>query len=374
MLVLRTAQRPRTPSPYSGPGPCSWPWQCPLTQQVAAGHLPCAKPWKGQRWESEQGHLTPTRMAAVKQIERERSGRWRGCGELEASCTVDGNVKCCHRGKRYGSSSEKLNTEFLCEQQFHVLETERKVSKRFVGFKSLRLSRTSPVLRTESALPVAAGLGTDRRSRLRGAPNTPAAPRQCGPPVPSPRGRLSLTARPWPWPWPWPVRARAGRATHGGRGEPLRAGHRQPQLPVRLPVQLIRPQKARPCGGRWGPSTRRQSEKPSPGGSGALYKQPTNGPTPSISSRAREIWVQILAPPLTRSGSLGLLLNLANPACILSVEWGEMQTSRACCQGSVDDSGWHAITNICVRSGQGSGAPSQGPGLLGSNLGSAAYC
>lgn len=79
------------------------------------------------------------------------------------------------------------------------------------------------------------------------------------------------------------VCASAGRATHGGRGEPLRAGHREPQLPVRLPVQLVRPQEARPCGRKSGPSVHQLLQKPWGDSSGQPCPGPCNS-SPHVAS------------------------------------------------------------------------------------------
>lgn len=102
--------------------------------------------------------------------------------------------------------------------------------------------------RAPSCTPGHEATGTDQCSRF---PRTPPHPT-------SPCSHLTSHV--------WPLRAPelespdmisasldpAGNATHSGRGEPLRAGHREPQLPVRLPVQLICPQEARPYGRKWG--------------------------------------------------------------------------------------------------------------------------
>lgn len=118
--------------------------------------------------------------------------------------------------------------------------------------------------RAPSCTPGHMATGTDQCSRLPRTPPHPTSP--CS----------HLTSR------VWPLRAPelespdvtgaglgpAGNATHGGRGEPLRAGHREPQLPVRLPVQLVRPQEARPCGRKWSAVySHLQLKKPSLGSS-----------------------------------------------------------------------------------------------------------
>lgn len=134
--------------------------------------------------------------------------------------------------------------------------------------------------------------------------------------------------------------ASAGKATHSGSGQPLRAGHRKPKLPVCLPIQLIRPQEAGPCGEKRGrPLCTCRSGLPPPPSRGrqqlllrSMSGQPTNGqearsntrlPASAISSGFKSLLLS------THSGSRGWAPDNAKPQPVVYVNWGKTQTSQA---------------------------------------------
>lgn len=133
-----------------------------------------------------------------------------------------------------------------------------------------------------------------------------------------------------------------GKATHGRGGEPLRAAHGEPKLPVRLTIQLIRPQEARPCGRKVGAVDPSAALGRSCSG---LCKTPTKGrqpkgkrntpfPTSSVSSQVGRSGLKssLRCPPRVGGGASSLtLLNKHQQAP--SVRWGETQPAALCCKG-----------------------------------------
>lgn len=141
-------------------------------------------------------------------------------------------------------------------------------------------------------------------------------------------------------------RASAGKATHGGGGQPLRAGHGQPKLPVCLPVQLIRPQEAGPCGGKRGSplytcgSGPHAHPDPDHGGADSSCSGPCQESQPT--AKRQEVIPNFPLSPSalglnprssTHSRSRGWAPGRAKPQPVVSVNWGETQTSQAGCRG-----------------------------------------
>lgn len=168
-------------------------------------------------------------------------------------------------------------------------------------------------------------------------PAAPAAPSQSGRPPCGPR-EVGVRAR---GDTAMGVGASAGKATHGGGGQPLRAGHGKAKLPVCLPVQLICPQEAGPCGGKRGCHLCTCGSGSPPGREGA--DSSCFGPCQDSWPNKREEVIPDfpLSPPAlglnpcssTHSGSRGWTPDRAKPQHVVSVNWGEMQTSQAGCRG-----------------------------------------
>lgn len=138
------------------------------------------------------------------------------------------------------------------------------------------------------------------------------------------------------------VGASAGKATHGSGWQPLRAGHGKAKLPVCLPVQLIRPQEAGPCGGKRGRPLCTCGSGSSPGCEGADSScfGPCQDSWPT--AKREEVIPDFLLSPAaldlnprssTHRGSRGWAPDRAKPQHVVSVNWGETQTSQAGCRG-----------------------------------------
>lgn len=188
------------------------------------------------------GRSMPDGEASVAAAVGRGEGPKRRSGPPQRECTdgtgLEGASEACGTGSqsREPWSSEQRRA-CLAHLSFYTRSWAR-------FLKVLRFPQKSSVPPAGSASRVATVRGTHRHSKLPGPQNIhrrhPRLARRA-PEFASSAGTVAICAS-------------AGRATHGGRGEPLRAGHREPQLPVRLPVQLVRPQEARACGRKPVPS------------------------------------------------------------------------------------------------------------------------